>query len=75
MNTYYNVFVRNFWKIENGVRKPDPSARKTYLAERITEEDARQICKEFNESHNPGIKSRKAEYQDVFEEAILNHCK
>jgi len=38
--------------------------RKTYLQRRVsTEEEARRICRQYNETHEPGPLSRKAEYQ------------
>ena len=59
----YKVFVRNWWRMENGQRVPDPGARKHTLHTGIdTEEEAREICQEYNETHEPGILSRKAEY-------------
>lgn len=61
----YTVFVRNWWKVNKnwpGGLEPDPRARKTVLRRNLTEEEARQACKEYNNSHNPGKLSRKAEY-------------
>ena len=31
--------------------------------EHVTESDARAICKQYNDTHNPGRLSRKAEYE------------
>lgn len=63
----YNVFVRNWWKWEKsqyGKRLvPAIGARKTYLAHNVSESVARQICKEYNETHNAGVLSRKAEFE------------
>ena len=59
----YKVFIRNWWRMENGKRVPDPSARKYTYDECIcTEEEARELCQEYNRTHNPGKLSRKAEY-------------
>ena len=58
----YNVFVRTWWKIENGKQVFHPG-RKTFLAKKVSWETARLICKEYNETHNPGKLSRKAEFQ------------
>jgi hypothetical protein len=58
----YKVFTRNWYKVENGKIVPDYHARKTILAYVNTEEEARAICKEYNDTHAPGVKSRKAEY-------------
>ena len=64
----YRVFVRNWWKRNpdwpNGL-EPNPRARKTTIAARVaTEEEARAICKRWNETHDPGRLSRKAEYTE-----------
>lgn len=64
----YRVFVRNWWKRNpswpNGL-EPDGNAKKTYISNHVdTEEYARQICREYNESHDPGPLSRKAEYEE-----------
>ena len=59
----FRVFVRNWWRMENGQRVPDPGARKTTLATRCTEEEARAICAEYARTHKPGNLSRKAEYE------------
>ena len=58
----FTVFVRNWWRWENGVRVPAPGARKVTLATRCTYEEAVRICKAYNGSHNPGPLSRKAEF-------------
>lgn len=62
--TYYNVFVRNWWRIENGIRVPH-AGRKTYLRKHVTYEDARAICAQYNSTHNPGRLSRKAEFEQA----------
>ena len=62
----YKVFVRNWWKHNpswpNG-REPDPTAQKTTLGVYDTEEEARERCRAYNDTHEPGKLSRKAEYQ------------
>jgi len=59
----FTVFVRNWWRWENDALTPDPTARKHTLCRYVpTEEDAQQICREYNASHKPGPLSRKAEY-------------
>jgi hypothetical protein len=61
----FTVFVRNWWKENpswpNGL-EPDSTAEKTVLAFNLTESDARAMCKEYNDTHEPGRLSRKAEY-------------
>lgn len=64
VETYYNVFVRNWWKMENGKRVPGPG-RKTYLQRRVTYADARELCGQYNASHAPGQLSRKAEFEEA----------
>jgi hypothetical protein len=64
----YSVFVRNWWRENpswpNGL-EPDPRARKYTLAKGIpTEEEAREMCREYQKTHKPGRLSRKAEYQE-----------
>ncbi len=64
----YRVFVRNWWKPNPSWPRglePNSTARKTTISRNVeTEEDARKICREYNESHNPGPLSRKAEYEE-----------
>ncbi len=63
----YHVFTRTWW-----IRNPawpngrEPGAgRKTTLQRNVqTETEARAICKRYNDSHNPGPLSGKAEYQE-----------
>lgn len=60
----YSVFVRDWWrKDERGNLVPYPGAPRRTLARNCTEEEAQAMCREYNESHNPGWRSRKAEYQ------------
>lgn len=63
----YNVFHRTWWR-----RNPswpdgrEPGAgRKTYLRRGVTLEEARQLCAEYNRTHNPGFLSRKAEFEST----------
>lgn len=62
----YRVFTRTWW-IRNpgwpGGREPG-AGRKHTLARRVeTEEEARAICQRYNDTHDPGFLSRKAEYE------------
>ncbi len=62
----YNVFIRNWYKIEDGKKVPDTNADKEYLMQYIdTEKEARQLCREYNDNNDAGILSRKAEYEDA----------
>ena len=61
----YKVFVRNWWRHKDnqpGVLEPDPGATKRHICVAESESDARSICKEYNDSHDPGELSRMAEY-------------
>jgi hypothetical protein len=58
----FRVFVRNWWRRENGRLVPNPGARKTTLARGLTEDGARQMCADYAKTHAPGQLSRKAEY-------------
>lgn len=59
----YNVFVRTWWKENkswpNGLEPH--MGRKTFLAYNLNYEDAILRAKQYNDSHNPGRYSRKAE--------------
>jgi hypothetical protein len=57
--TCYNVFVRNWWRHNPDWLEPH-AGRKTFLRKHVTEADARAICKQHNDTHNPG---RLAEYE------------
>jgi hypothetical protein len=62
----YRVFVRNWWRVNPkwpGGLEPDPGARKTTLARRLTEEEAQAMCQKYAATHKPGRLSRKAEYE------------
>jgi len=61
----YEVFRRNWWKIENGKRVPDPSADSFHIDYADSEKEAREMCKEYNEENDEGELSHKAEYRSV----------
>lgn len=67
MSKRYNVFTRTWWeKDETAFGGLSPKlGRKTFLEKSVTKEEAISICKEYNESHEPGILSRKAEFEEV----------
>lgn len=62
----FDVYHRTWWRRNpawpNG-REPG-AGRKTYIAKRVTEEEARAICKQWNATHDPGPLSRKAEFEE-----------
>ena len=65
--TKYNVLHRTWWKKNpswpNGL---EPEAGKRhYIAEDVSYEVARQICKEYREENEPGELSDKAEFEEI----------
>ena len=61
----FDVFHRTWWRKNPSWpdgREPGVGKR-TYIARRVTEEEAREICREWNATHDPGPLSRKAEYE------------
>jgi hypothetical protein len=61
----YIVFVRNWWRVESGRLVPNPGARRTRIATAETYDGARELCKQYNDTHAPGKLSRKAEFTDA----------
>lgn len=61
----YRVFTRTWW-VENPAwpngREPG-AGRKHTLARVETEAEARAVAKQYNDTHDPGFLSRKAEYE------------
>jgi len=60
--TLYDVFVRDWWRMERGRKVPGPGP-KEYIAHGVTWSEARELCQEYNDSHDPGELSRKAEFE------------
>ncbi len=65
----YNVFTRDFWKPATspgwpGNREPN-LGRKTYLEYGVSWARARAICAAWNDTHDPGPMSNKAEFEEV----------
>lgn len=61
----YDVFTRTWYKSNPTYpRGLEPSpGRKHYIARNLTWGEAREYCKQWNASHNPGKFSRKAEFE------------
>lgn len=61
----YRAFTRTWWR--SNPSWPDgrePGAGpKTTLARHLTYDEAVRICRTYNETHNPGKLSRKAEFE------------
>lgn len=64
----YDVFVRDWWRYEDtkytGRRIVPGPGEKTYIAYGLTLAEARRACKEYNNTHEPGELSRKAEFEE-----------
>lgn len=64
----YNVFHRKWWKdnpsYPNGL-EPDGTDRKKHIAYASNENEAREICRDWNNNHEPGRYSDKAEYESI----------
>ena len=62
----YQTFTRTWWR-ENPSwpdgREPH-AGRKCYYGRYGTEEEAREACREWNDTHNPGRLSKKMEYKE-----------
>ena len=63
----YQTFTRTWWRDNpsspNGL---EPSAGRKYRYEAYnTEEEARDACKAWNDTHDPGRLSRKMEYEEI----------
>lgn len=66
----YNVFVRDWWKPAESPgwpnnREPEPNAPREYLAKRVSYARARAISRAYNDTHDPGPMSRKAEFEEA----------
>lgn len=68
----YDVFVRDWWRApdkgEPGYGMPDtrvpyPGAPRRYLARGVSYDEARALCAEYRANHEPGLYSRKAEFE------------
>ena len=60
--TRYDVFVRDWWRIdEHGQKVPGPGEMQ-YLARNVTYDVACAMCKDWNDRHDPGPLSRMAEF-------------
>ena len=60
----YQVFNRTWWKKNDSYptgREPK-IGRKSIMKHVRTEQEARDLCDEYNSTHDAGFLSRKAEY-------------
>jgi len=58
----YDVFVREWWRYERGRLVPYPGAPRVYLQCGLEYQAARELCEEYNATHEPGPTSIKAEF-------------
>lgn len=63
----YRTFTRTWWRNNrewpNGL-EPCPGRQYTHHRNIKTEEEAREICRQYNETHKPGRLSRKMEFEE-----------
>lgn len=66
----YAVFVRSWYRsswrrtLFGPTRTLEPHAgRKTYIARHVSLDQAIALCKAYNTTHKPGLRSRKAEFE------------
>ena len=63
----YRCFTRTWWtenpKWPDGL-EPRCGQRYTIARNINTEEEARRICRNYNDTHDPGRLSKKAEYEE-----------
>lgn len=66
----YTIFVRSWWRVvktQFGEKlEPALGARRTIIGHANSEEAAQEICKQYNDAHESGKTSRKAEYTSDF---------
>ena len=63
----YHVFTRAWWRHNPewpGGREPCPGKRRT-LCHAYSEEEAREVCRAWNQKNPPGFLSVKAEYEEL----------
>ena len=59
----YEVFARNWYKLENNELVPHYGAPETYIGEAKDADEARAMCKEYNDNNDEGVLSHKAEFR------------
>lgn len=63
----YKIFTRRWWKdnpkYPNGL-EPDITGRKTTIGYAETDQEAREICQDWNSKNPAGRYSRKAEFEN-----------
>ena len=64
----YRIFTRTWWRYNSAYpdkREPCPG-RRNYRGhpQRLTYDEAREYCRQWNATHDPGPLSRKAEFEE-----------
>ena len=63
----FRAFTRTWWRNNphwpSGL-EPCPGRKHTCHKNIKTEQEAREICEQYNATHNPGRLSRKMEYEE-----------
>lgn len=60
----YKTFTRTWWKTDKATGKLVPHCgRKTIVRKGLTYSEARLMCSNYNDTHNPGKLSRKMEFE------------
>lgn len=63
----YRTFIRDWWKRDiHGKLVPYHDAPKQYVKGRLSESEAREMCKEYNSEHDAGELSRKMEWESEY---------
>jgi|694.fasta_scaffold65646_5 hypothetical protein len=65
--TKFRVFHRTWWQANPGWpdgREPGVGPRH-HIAYAWSEEEARDLCRSWNQAHDPGLLSDKAEFEEV----------
>lgn len=65
----YNVFHRTWWKEAESAGWPknlEPCiGKKHYIKHNVNYSEAVKLCKDWNETHEPGRYSDKAEFEEI----------
>jgi len=64
----YDVFHRTWWRWEQtstGRKRVPGAGKRTYIAQGLSYELAREVAREWNAEHEPGELSRKAELEQA----------
>ena len=62
MADLYKTFTRTWWRRDAQGRIVPGAGRPTTRERNLTEPEAQRFCKRWNDTHKPGVLSRKCEY-------------